>query len=233
MAEENIPMIIAAAVAAAGPRGSNDAAWKAKINEAIPHIASMISDGSRQTKIAQEVLGASVFVAEYVRHELEASSTRCVVWLNSGRPSRNYPDGIEPIRSHRTDNAQGRAMKERLEQLKPGDEVVVWKALEEAGENKVRVLVHLETRAKREVSVSGSPSLPDTGRSPSEGLLLSDSDGERKSNVAPVITRFEALPTKVKVAVAKRARAVGINVAEPEGDTAEKLAKIIDEEEAK
>jgi hypothetical protein len=48
-----------------------------------------------------------------------------------------------------------------------------------------------------------------------------------------VITRFEALPTKVKVAVAKRARAVGINVAEPEGDTAEKLAKIIDEEEAK
>jgi hypothetical protein len=233
MAEENIPMIIAAAVAAAGPRGSNDAAWKAKINEAIPHIASMISDGSRQTKIAQEVLDASVFVAEYVRHELEASSTRCVVWLNSGRPSRNYPDGIEPIRSHRTDNAQGRAMKERLEQLKPGDEVVVWKALEEAGENKVRVLVHLETRAKREVSVSGSPSLPDTGRSPSEGLLLSDSDGERKSNVAPVITRFEALPTKVKVAVAKRARAVGINVAEPEGDTAEKLAKIIDEEEAK
>jgi hypothetical protein len=233
MAEDNIPMIIAAAVAAAGPRGSNDAAWKAKINEAIPHIASMISEGSRQTKIAQEVLGASVFVAEYVRHELEASSTRCVVWLNSGRPSRNYPDGIEPIRSHRTDNAQGRAMKERLDQLKPGDEVVVWKALEEAGENKVRVLVHLETRAKREVSVSGSPSLPDTGRSPSEGLLLSDSDGERKSDVAPVLARFEALPTKVKVAVAKRARAVGINVAEPEGDTAEKLAKIIDEEEAK
>jgi len=233
MAEDNIPMIIAAAVAAAGPRGSNDAAWKAKINEAIPHIASMISEGSRQTKIAQEVLGASVFVAEYVRHEVEASSTRCVVWLNSGRPSRNYPDGIEPIRSHRTDNAQGRAMKERLDQLKPGDEVVVWKALEEAGENKVRVLVHLETRPKREVSVSGSPSLPDTGRSPSEGLLLSDSDGERKSDVAPVLARFEALPIKVKVAVAKRARAVGINVAEPEGDTAEKLAKIIDEEEAK
>jgi len=233
MAEDNIPMIIAAAVAAAGPRGSNDAAWKAKINEAIPHIASMISEGSRQTKIAQEVLGASVFIAEYVRHEVESSSTRCVLWLNSGRPSRNYPDGIEPIRSHRTDNAQGRAMKERLDQLKPGDEIVVWKALEEAGENKVRVLVHFETRPKREVSVSGSPSLTDTGRSPSEGFLLSDSDGERKSDVAPVIERFEALPTKMKIAVAKRARAVGINVAEPEGDTAEKLAKIIDEEEAK
>jgi hypothetical protein len=233
MAEDNIPMIIAAAVAAAGPRGSNDAAWKAKINEAIPHIASMISEGSRQTKIAQEVLGASVFIAEYVRHEVESSSTRCVLWLNSGRPSRNYPDGIEPIRSHRTDNAQGRAMKERLDQLKPGDEIVVWKALEEAGENKVRVLVHFETRPKREVSVSGSPSLTDTGRSPSEGFLLSDSDGERKSDVAPVIARFEALPTKMKIAVAKRARAVGINVAEPEGDTAEKLAKIIDEEEAK
>jgi hypothetical protein len=233
MTENNIPIIIAAAVAAAGPRGSNDAAWKAKINEAIPHIASMIGDGSRQTKIANEVLNASVFVAQYVRHEVEASSTRCVVWMDSGRPSRNYPDGIEPIRSHRTDNAQGKAMKERLDQLEPGDEIVVWKALEEAGENKVRVLVHFETRPKHKVSVSDSPSWSDTGRSPSEGLLLSDSDGGRESDVAPVLTRFEALPTKTKVAVAKRARAVGINVAEPDDDTADKLSKIIDEEESK
>jgi hypothetical protein len=231
MADDNIPMIIAAAVAAAGPRGSNDAAWKAKINEAIPHIASMISEGSRQTKIATEVLGASVFVAEYVRHELEPSSTRCVVWLNSGRPSRNYPDGIEPIRSHRTDNAQGRSMKERLDQLSPGDELVVWKALEEAGENKVRVLVHFETRPKREVSVSGFPSFPDTGRPPSEGLLLSDSDGGRKSFESPTVQRFEALPAKVKVAVAKRARAEGINVSEPHADHVDKMIKIIIEEE--
>lgn len=231
MADDNVPMIIAAAIAAAGPRGSNDAAWKAKVNEAIPHVVSMMGEGSRQTKIATEVLGASVFVAEYVRHELETSSTRCVVWLNSGRPSRNYPDGIEPIRSHRTDNAQGRAMKERLDQLSPGDELVVWKALEEAGENKVRVLVHLETRPKREVSVSGFPSFPDTGRPPSGGLLLSDPDGGRKSSESPTSDRFEALPAKIKVAVAKRARAEGINVSEPDTSHVDQLMKIIMEEE--
>jgi hypothetical protein len=233
MGDENVPMIIAAAIAAAGPRGSNDAAWKAKVNEAIPHVVSMIGEGSRQSKIATEVLGASVFVAQYVRHEVEQSSTRCVVWLNSGRPSRNYPDGIEPIRSHRTDNAQGRAMKECLDRLSPGDELVVWKALEEAGENKVRVLVHFETRPKREVSVSGFPSFPDTGRPPSGGLLLSDPDGGRKTFTSPAAERFEALPAKIKVAVAKRSRAEGINVSEPDPDHVDKLIKIIIEEENK
>lgn len=233
MVNDNVTMIIAAAIASAGPRGSNDAAWKAKVNDAIPHIVSMIGEGSRQTKIATEVLGAAVFTAEYVRHEVEESSTRCVVWLNSGRPSRNYPDGIEPIRSHRTDNAQGRSMKERLDQLSTGDQLVVWKALEEAGENKVRVLVHLETRPKREVSVSGLPSFPDTGRSPSGGLLLSDPDGGRKSFTSPTAERFEALPAKIKVAVAKRARADGINVSAPDADHVDKLIKIIIEEETR
>lgn len=154
--DEIIPSIIAAAIAAAGPKGSNEAAWKAKINEAIPHIAAMLHDGTRQWRIAEEVLSASVFVGTYVNHEYEESSTRLIVHIDTGKPTKNYPDGIEPIRTHRTDNTQGRAMKDRLQHLKAGDEIVVWKALEAMGDGadaqKVRVLVHFETRPKRKDS---------------------------------------------------------------------------------
>jgi hypothetical protein len=157
---ELIPSIIAAAIAAAGPKGSNDGAWKAKINEAIPHVASMLGEHSRQWRIAAEVLGASVFTATYVDHAVEESSTRVLVHLDTGKPTKNYPDGIEPIRTHRTDNAQGRSMKERLDRLSAGDEVVVWKALESMGDgadaNKVRVLVHFETRPKRDRPAGGA-----------------------------------------------------------------------------
>jgi hypothetical protein len=154
-----IPTIVAAAIAAAGPRGSNEAAWKAKINDAIPHIASMMnppradgSGGSRQWRIAEEVMTAAVFTATYVDHHVEESSTRALVRIDTGRPTKNYPDGIEPIRTHRTDNAQGRAMKARLDQLHPGDEMVIWKSIEASddGTEKYRVLVHFETRPKRQ-----------------------------------------------------------------------------------
>ena len=56
--EEIIPSIIVAAVAAAGPKGSNEAQWKAKINDVIPHISAMLNDGTRQWRIAEEVLEA-------------------------------------------------------------------------------------------------------------------------------------------------------------------------------
>jgi len=149
--EEVIPLILSAAIAAAGPRGTNEAAWKAKLNDAIPPIAAMMNDRSRQWHIAAEVLDAAVFVATYVDHKVEESSTRCVVHIDTGKPTKNYPDGIEPIRTHRTDGAQGRAMKERLDRLSPGDELIVWKALEsnDDGTEKYRVLVNFETRPKR------------------------------------------------------------------------------------
>jgi hypothetical protein len=150
--DEVIPSIIAAAVAAAGPMGTNEGAWKAKVNRAIPHITSMINDGSRQWKTALEVLEASVFTGTYVRHELEESSQRVVVHVDVGRPSENYPDGIEPIRTHRIDNAAGKAQLERIERFEPGQELALWRTMEKIeGSNKsVRTLVHFETRPKRQ-----------------------------------------------------------------------------------
>ena len=234
--EEIIPSIIAAAVAAAGPKGSNEGQWKAKINDAIPHIASMIHDGSRQWKIAEEVLGASVFVAAYVDHAVEESSTRVVVHIDTGKSTKNYPDGIEPIRSHRTDNAQGRSMKERLDKLSKGDDIVVWKALEAMGDgadaNKVRVLVHFETRPKRTNSPGrgeavGTAAPAGAGR-PVESSSIPAAAGSGSSN--PVTDRFEGLSGKVKVAVVKRLRAEGISFPDP-GDDVDQFILIIGEEE--
>lgn len=155
-----IPAILSAAIAAAGPKGSNDAAWKAKINQAIPDIAVMMNDRSHQWRTAAAVLDAAVFVATYVSHAVEQSSTRVVVQIDSGRPSKNYPDGIEPIRTHRTDTAAGKHMLARLEHLNAGDEIVIWKSIEssEDGTEKYRTLVHFEPAFKR----TNSPSRPAT-----------------------------------------------------------------------
>jgi hypothetical protein len=148
---EVIPSIIAAAVAAAGPMGNNEGQWRAKINRAIPYITAMLNDGSRQWRTAVEVLEAHVFTGRYVRHEIEESSTRTILYVDVGRPSDNYPDGIENISCHRTDNAAGKEQLARLERLEPGDELVMWRAMEEIkGTNKSRrTLVHFETRPKR------------------------------------------------------------------------------------
>ena len=148
-ADIDIPSVIASAIAAAGPRGSNEGAWVGKINDAIPRIVSMMSEGSRQHRIAEEVATASVFTAIYRGYEIEESSKRCLVQIETS-PSKKYPDGIEPIRSHRTDNAQGKHMKAQLDQIEPGANIVVWKAMESSddGGEKYRVLVHVEKRPK-------------------------------------------------------------------------------------
>lgn len=136
--------VIAAAIAAAGPKGTNEGAWKAKVNEAIPHVVSMMNESSRQWRIAEEVLTAQIFTAVYRGFVVEETSKRCVVTIET-RVSKRYPDGLEPIRSHRTDNAQGKSMMERLAQLEDGDNILVFKAMEAINdETKVRVLVHFE-----------------------------------------------------------------------------------------
>lgn len=159
--DDVIPSIIAAAVAAAGPMGNSEGAWKAKINRAIPFITAMIHDGSRQWKTAAEVLEASVFTGTYVRHEIEESSTRTILYVDVGRPSENYPDGIENISCQRTDNAAGKDQLARIERLEPGDELALWRVMEPiAGTNKSRrTLVHFETRPKRQ-SITPGASIP-------------------------------------------------------------------------
>jgi len=239
MSEETdkiIPSVIAAAVAAAGPMGNNPGAWKGKINNAIPAVAAMMHETTRQWRIAEEVLGASVFHATYVSHEIEESSTRVVVQIDTGKATKNYPDGIEPIRSNRTDNAQGRHMLERLERLEPGQEMMVWKAMESMGEgadaNKVRVLVHFEPLPKRTDSpgrgtaVAAAPAGAGRPVEPRDPVPA----GSGPSN-NPVVDRFNDLPGKTKAAVVKRLRAEGISFPDPGPDDVDRFIIIIGEEE--
>jgi len=233
---ELIPSIIAAAVAAAGPKGSNDAQWRAKVNEAIPFVVSMIGEGSRQWKIAEQMLEAQVFTATYLGHVVEESSTRCVVTLGT-RESKRYPDGREPIRTHRTDGALGRAMAERLSKLSEGDEIVVWKAMETAqasdGDDiKVRVLAHFETRpafsksqgSERQPAPVKSPPVRDTASGEPEGRAAEDE--------SPLSSRFNGLSAKVKAKVARRLREEGIGFPEPGPERADRFIIIINEEES-
>ena len=200
-----IPGIIAAAVAAAGPMGTNEGAWKMKVNRAIPHIAAMINDGSRQWKTALEVLDASVFTGSYVRHEIEESSTRVILYVDVGRPSDNYPDGIENISTHRTDNRAGKDQLERIEKLQPGDELAMWRTMEPIkGTNKSRrTLVHFETRPKRTQSSAVSappveqqrPNHPPAAAAPTSNGLTDATDSKRlntwRAGARDALTNFE------------------------------------------
>ena len=237
---EIIPGVIAAAIAAAGPRGDNEAAWRAKINAAIPAIAAMMNPpekdakGSKQWQVASEVLGATVFTAEYVSHAIEESSTRVVVQLDSGKPSKNYPDGVEPIRTHRTDGAQGKAMLAKLKQLTAGDSVVVWKAMEAmsgaaAGE-KARVLVHLETRPKWKRDENMTPA-PARKAPPKAEPRTDDAPGDvdRPASGLGFAYAFNELGAKDKVAVVRILRDEGITFPEPQPDKTDRFLAVIDE----
>lgn len=215
MSEDKAGLVIMAAIAAAGPRGDNDYLWKQKVNENIPYVVAMMGDGSRQRAVAEQTLEAQVFVATFRGYEVEASSTRCLVQLET-RPSARRPDGIEPIRSHRTDNPQGKSMQRRLDDLKDGDEILVWKAMESTSTDmKVRILVHFEKLPGRK-SQNDEPVVktePGVFDEPAE------------------VDRFNGLHTKVKARVAKRLREAGIDFPMPAEADREQFNRIIGEEE--
>ncbi len=181
-----IQSILIGAIAAAGV-GADHVAWKARVNAAIPHVTALISEGGRSWKIVEEVLDASVFEATYLGHELEESSQRIVVQIDTGKKSDNYPDGIEPIRTHRIDNPQGKTMQARLEGLQPGQSMFVWKAIEPvAGSStkKARVLVHFEKRyssgANRVTPPAPEEAQPEEKAPAADTSALTDSiDSER------------------------------------------------------
>jgi hypothetical protein len=231
---DEIPAIIAAAIAAAGPKGTNEAQWKAKVNDAIPYVVSMLGEGSRQWRLAAEMLEAQIFTGLYVGHTVEESSTRCVVQIDTERPSKKYPDGIEPIRSHRTDNPQGKAMQARLERLEPGQRIVVWKSMETTAADdtmKVRVLAHFEvlpqrrgdsTPAPRDSAPSVETVAPGRGGSTPPG-------GNIDERLIVLTDRFEALSGPAKVRAVRRLRDEGLEFPTPTLEQAERFAAILSE----
>ena len=194
VSDEDLRQILIGAIAAGPPlTGIQPGVWAAKVNEAIPFVASMMSEGSWQMRMAREVATAEVFTGIYLSHELEPAkpgkdpSMRLIVHFKSERE----PSEPEEIRTHRTDTSAGRFMQARLDKLEAGTRLVLYKAFEEiksgpqAG-RKARTLVHFETAAPR-----SSDTATQAGRS---GPPVPD-PSPAKSAPAPADTGAGASPT--------------------------------------
>jgi hypothetical protein len=219
--------VILAALAAAGPAGSNIGAWKGKVNTLIPEVAAMLSSHSRQMYRAGLIREASVFKAIYQGYEFEESSQRCKVWINTGKVSRNYPEGIEPIRTERCDTGPGAAMRRKLDQISSGQEIYVYKAMErmrssEEGD-KVRLLMHFELAFSKPAEQAALPPTPaarpasGAARTPAAAPEAQTVDGERTAiQVANDAMNESKLGAKAKTAVVKEAAKQGLWPPTPE-----------------
>lgn len=225
--DERIPTIIATAIAAAGPKRGRESQWRNDVTEMIGPVVEMLTDtGSRQWEQAEMMLHAKVFPAIYLGYEIEESSTRCLVQIQT-QPSKRYPDGIEPIRSHRTDDPRGIAMKARLDALKPGCRVLVWKYMDSINDDtKVRLLVHVKWLGSPD-RPAGPPSPQrdgggDAGAGPSPPAPPAPTDTERT-----VVDAINDLDNRTKVAVMRRVAADGLHPDNPDHEP--KIYQIIDE----
>lgn len=161
-------LVLAGAIAAAGKRESS-VAWKGRVNSLIAEVAAMFGDRSSQMRRALAVLDAAVFTAVLVGIEFEESSKRIVVKLEHP-VDKDHPDGVQAIRTERTDSQPGKMMQERLAQIGPGTTLLCWKVLEKMADGrKVAVLYHVETlpdrrgtgqQSAREVERPVSPAAP-------------------------------------------------------------------------
>lgn len=129
-----IPELLAAAVAACGPDATD-----ADIVDQLVRLSLMLEAESPVAKKVNRVMTAQRFVGDIVGVTKEASSTRAVITINS----KTAEDGVEQLRSDRTDHPDGLRLALLAKSL-IGRRVLVFKVLEDAGPNKkVRVCVHL------------------------------------------------------------------------------------------
>ncbi len=142
--DQDTTQIILAAVHAAGPAGEDRAAWMDAVCDLAAEITVMCSDRSRAARRVQSIRNSKVFTATIVGGKLEASSTRGIVNLRT-KPTAQHPDGLEQVRTERTDTPDGMAMWSRLKALK-GHRVVLFVEVQEynGGQGKVRVVQHVE-----------------------------------------------------------------------------------------
>jgi hypothetical protein len=157
--EERATAVVAAAIAAAGQvQGTNTYAWKQKVDTLITEIGLMMQDESAQMKRAALTLKAKViWDVEWMGYTYEPSSTRCLAHIK-GKPSKWYKDGVEPLRTQRTDTDEGKRQRELLDTIPVGARVIVWKIDEPMGTDgeTVRVIGRIEVLDNK--TSSGSPS---------------------------------------------------------------------------
>lgn len=211
--------VIKLAIQAAG-QADDLIAWKSRINMLIPEITVMLGERSLQRKAAERLAEATVFTGDYLGYDYEESSTRCVVKLFTGE-SKDHPDGVETIRTDRTDSSSGKMMRRKLDGLPPGCRVAAWKVMETAGQNtKVRVLGHIEFIGSK-VTEQSQPRAAAVAPAPTPDVPADTSKREA------LIKGLQSLTATQKVAVHTMCKDAGIpNMMNPVGKENEVLAMI-------
>lgn len=130
----------------AGAKPKTLTEWTAQLRRNFMHLALLMEDDSVLVDDLETLDACRVFDADIVSVEREESSTRGLVTLKSA-PSTFHPDGLEQVRTDRTDNPMGRLMAKELYAL-TGHRVRVWVEKVPFGsgskQGEVRVVRHFE-----------------------------------------------------------------------------------------
>lgn len=132
--------LVAGAATVAGPGASASV-----IEGLVVDLALMADEDSLIMKRLVKITDAPRFVAELVDVKIEQSSTRAILSLKTDDITEKKPDGIETMRTERTDQPDGMSMYRRALSLK-GHRVLVFKFIDTAGNDatkKVRICLHL------------------------------------------------------------------------------------------
>lgn len=226
--------------------------WKRKVQEALPKMAALVRDDyGFWGKEAQGIIDASVFVGTYRGHELEESSQRLIVKIESAHDAGDGPE-IEQIRTERTDTPPGAVMAARLKALEPGVEIAAFKKIEAmrgSKDRKVRVLVHFEpirskSSAGNDAASRNRPSEETSRRSPEGREAASPPTGESDGGVpnpppsdsqsSPEAQAVQAglhdLTTRQRLAVKNRCVGLGLaNWTDPGPEDVDQVLTIIKE----
>lgn len=226
----DVDKVLAIAMQAVGP--VSPAEWADRVTEMAVEVAVAFGEQSPQRAAVARILEAQVFTGDFLGYHVEESSTRCVVKLGTGVTTKR-PDGIETIRTDRTDTPAGRRMKARLDAIPTHARVVVWKAMETANqETKVRVLAHIAVLGLAhgaEKSAGGPEAVTPPSRTRGASGATSPPADQTATVNAEAKQMLDGLTGPQRLEVLKRARAAGIdNVMSPGGRLDELLSIILD-----
>lgn len=147
----NLSQVALAAINAVGPiNGRPIDQWQAAVGEMASTIYVMLGDSSSLMKRLNDLASSKTFRGQLHSLKYEDSSTRYIVTLKT-QASKDYPDGLEPLRTDRTDKPGGKSMADALKGLEIGTELLVWKQMEPMGNGRsVRVIRHFEVISARD-----------------------------------------------------------------------------------
>lgn len=137
----NTENAILAGILMTGPRDPelDSRVWEAEVLTNALEAQSLMGEGSRMSKTIE---GIKVYTAVVDSIKKETKSTRGLVTLKV-KPSTYAKDGVEQIRTERTDRPDGLAMAKRIKGL-VGHKVLIFKEIEVmANGNKSAVIRHV------------------------------------------------------------------------------------------